>query len=170
MYYIILKQMLYTMFCGKKKYSYRLNRRYNLSILKQLNLGLEGGDEVCYDLLQLGVSVGTDGSVFSDSLQESRLVGLDVLHELLLEGGDLRGVEFVEMASDAAVDYGDLFLDGHWHVLALFQELGETNTSVEELLGGCVQIRTELGESCYLTVLGELQFHGTSHLKLNNIF
>ena len=67
--------------------------------------------------------------------------------ELLLELGDLGRVDFVQESPDTAVDDGHLLLNGHGDVLALLEELGQTDTSVEELLGGGVKIRPELGES-----------------------
>lgn len=51
-------------------------------------------------------------------------------------------------------------------VLPLFKELSQTNTTVQQLLSGGIQIRTELSEGSHLTVLGQLQFHGTSHLMI----
>lgn len=57
-----------------------------------------------------------------------------------------------------------LFLNGHGHILALLQQLSETHASVQQLLGSSVQVGTELGERGDLTVLGEFQLHGTSHL------
>lgn len=59
----------------------------------------------------------------------------------------------------------------HWEessvltVLALLEQLCESYASVEQLLCGGIQIRTELGEGGHLTVLGQLQLHGTSHLE-----
>lgn len=50
-------------------------------------------------------------------------------------------------------------------VLALLQQLSEPDAPVEELLGGSVQVRTKLGEGSDLTVLSQLQLHGTSHLE-----
>lgn len=52
-------------------------------------------------------------------------------------------------------------------VLSLFKELSQTNTTVQQLLSGSVQIRTELSEGSHLTVLGQLQLHGTSHLVMD---
>lgn len=49
-------------------------------------------------------------------------------------------------------------------VLSLLEEFGEPNTTVEELLSGGVQVRTELGESGDFTVLGELEFHRAGDL------
>lgn len=57
-----------------------------------------------------------------------------------------------------------LLLNGHGHVLALLEQLGETHTAVEQLLGGGVQVGAELREGSHLTVLGQLQLHGTGHL------
>ena len=78
------------------------------------------------------------------------LGSLDVSQELLLELGDLSRVDFVQESPDTAIDDGHLVLNGHGNVLALLQELSQTDTSVEELLGGGVKIRPELGESCDL--------------------
>ena len=49
--------------------------------------------------------------------------------------------------------------------LGLFKELGEAGTAVEELLGGLIEIRAELGEGGDLTVTGELELHGGSDLE-----
>ena len=57
-----------------------------------------------------------------------------------------------------------LIFNGHGHVLTLLQQFGQTHTTVQQLLGGSIQIGTELGESSNLTVLSQLQFHGTGHL------
>lgn len=51
-------------------------------------------------------------------------------------------------------------------VLPLFKELSQTNATVQQLLSGGIQIRTELSEGSHLTVLGQLQLHGTSHLMI----
>ena len=70
-----------------------------------------------------------------------------MLNEGSLEGGDLAGVNLVQEATDTAVDDGDLVLDGHGHVLALLQQLGQPHASVQQLLGRGVKIGSELGES-----------------------
>ena len=49
-------------------------------------------------------------------------------------------------------------------VLGLLEELSESDTSVEELLGGGVHIGTELGEGGDFTELGQIQLHGTRNL------
>ena len=49
-------------------------------------------------------------------------------------------------------------------VLVLLQKLSKTNTTLELLLGGSIQVRAELCESSHLTVLGELELHRTGDL------
>lgn len=51
-------------------------------------------------------------------------------------------------------------------VLSLLQQLSEPDTSVQKLLGGSVQVRTELSKGSDFTVLSQLQLHGTSHLRV----
>lgn len=68
----------------------------------------EGGDEVNNDLLQLLIALFGDLAVFSDGGEQGLMAGLDVRCELLLEGGDLAGVQFVQVATDTAVNDGDL--------------------------------------------------------------
>lgn len=48
--------------------------------------------------------------------------------------------------------------------LSLLEELSQTDTAVQQLLGGLIEIRAELGESSDLTVTGELELHGGSDL------
>lgn len=55
-------------------------------------------------------------------------------------------------------------------ILALLQQLCKSHTPVEQLLGGCIQIRAELSESSDLTVLSQLQLHCTSHLGVHTRF
>ncbi|RNA39582.1 acetylglutamate semialdehyde dehydrogenase [Brachionus plicatilis] len=49
-------------------------------------------------------------------------------------------------------------------ILTLLQQLGQSDTSAQQLLSGSVQIRAELGESSDLSILGQFQLHGTGHL------
>ena len=108
--------------------------------------GHEGGD----DLVQRGVGLGAQVAVSGDLVEKSGLGALDVGQELLLELGDLGGVDLVQESPDTAVDDGHLLLDGHGDVLTLLQQLGQSHTSVQQLLGGRVKIRSELSESCNL--------------------
>lgn len=92
------------------------------------------------------------------------MVALEVDQELLLELGDLGSLDLIEVSSDSGIDDADLFLGWERRVLFLFQQLGKLGSSVQQLLGGGIQIRTELGEGSDLSVLGELKLHLTSDL------
>ncbi|RUS30139.1 hypothetical protein BC938DRAFT_479810 [Jimgerdemannia flammicorona] len=59
---------------------------------------------------------------------------------------------------------GDLDLDGERLVLGLLEQLGEASTTVQQELGGRVQVGSELGEGSNLTVLGKVQLQGTGDL------
>ena len=84
----------------------------------------------------------------SGNLIQQRLLGsLDVGKELLLELGDLGGIDLVQESPDTAVDDGHLLLDGHGHVLTLLQQLSQPHASAQQLLGGSVKIGSELSES-----------------------
>ena len=89
---------------------------------------------------------------------------MDGLEVHLLELANLAGLDLVEVSTDTGEEDAGLLLDGHGHVLLLLEELGELLASVEELLGGGVQVRTELGEGGDLTILGELELEGTGQL------
>jgi hypothetical protein len=70
----------------------------------------------------------------------------------------------VEETVDTRVDQRNHLVDGHRRVLLLLEELGETLTTGQGLLGRGVEIGTELGESSNLTVLGQEELQGTSDL------
>ena len=99
------------------------------------------------NLVEGSVRLGAEVTIGTNLVQKGLLGSLDVSEELLLELSDLGRVDFVQESPDTAVDDGHLLLNGHGDVLALLQELSQTDTSVEELLGGGVKIRPELGES-----------------------
>lgn len=79
-----------------------------LLLLVAYDLG-EGAQELGDNVLQLVVAVIGDSTLLGNGGQQSRLVGLDVGKELLLESGDLGGVHFVEVTSHTAEDDDDLF-------------------------------------------------------------
>merc|ERR1719464_1485787 len=103
-------------------------------------------------------------TVSGNLVQQRLLCSLDVGKELLLKLSDLGGVDLVQESPDTAVNDGDLVLDGHGHVLTLLQQLSQPHASAQQLLGGSVKIGTELSESSDLSVLGQLELHGTSDL------
>eukprot|EP00967_Tisochrysis_lutea_P118128 scaffold191599_cov27-Tisochrysis_lutea.AAC.1 len=107
--------------------------------------GGELGGELGEDLLHL--------------LVERRINGA-LLGNLGEDGGrrpDIGHSELVEVATRASIDANDLILEGHRHILVLLEELSEAGAAVEEVLGGGVEIRAELGEGGDLAVLGELE-------------
>lgn len=80
-----------------------------------IDLSLESGHEISDNLLQFGVCVGGNVALLGDAGQDVSVAGLHHGHELLLELGDLGGVQLVQVATHAAVDDGHLLLDGHGH-------------------------------------------------------
>ena len=91
-------------------------------------------------------------------------LGVDGFEVHLLESGDLRSLDLVEVTSHTGVEDASLLLDSHGHVLFLLEELSQLLTTVEELLSGSIKIGAELGESGDLTILGELELKGTGDL------
>ena len=84
--------------------------------------------------------------------------------EVSLPLKDLEDGDVIEMTVDTSVDQRNHLVDSHGAVLLLLEKLSETLTTVEGLLGGSIQIGTELGESGNFTVLGQEELEGTSNL------
>jgi hypothetical protein len=80
------------------------------------------------------------------------------------ELGDLACDELVQVTTDTSVKDGDLLFSGDGNVLLLLEEFSELLTSVKELLGGSIEIGTELCEGGNLTILSKLELEGTSDL------
>jgi hypothetical protein len=120
------------------------------------------------ELLENGLdgAIGLLGklSLSSNSLKNVGVLGVDGLEIKFLEGSNIGSVDFVEVTSDTGVKDANLLLCWHWNVLLLLKELSKLLTSVKELLGGGIKIGTELGESGNLSVLGELELHGSRNL------
>jgi hypothetical protein len=116
------------------------------------------------DVLDLGLELLAEGTLVLELLEEGRLVGAEVREEVRLPLEDLGDGNVVEVTVDTSEDEGNHLVDGHGLVLLLLEELGETLTTVEGLLGGSVQVGTELGEGGHLTVLGQEELEGTSDL------
>ena len=77
---------------------------------------------------------------------------------------NVRGRNLIEITSNTSVEDAYLFLRWHRNVLLLVHELSKLLTSQEKLLGGGIEIGTELGESLYLSELGKIELDGTRHL------
>jgi len=87
-----------------------------------------------------------------------------VRHVEGFEFADVGSSQFVKVTADSSVEDAYLLGSGHWHELVLLEELGELLTTVELLLGGDVEIGTELSERSDLTVLRELELERTGDL------
>lgn len=129
-----------------------------------LHLEARARDELLKDGLKLRVGLVTESLLCLDCLNDVGVLALEVVEEHFLEFADFGGLDLVEEATDTSVEDANLFLSDHGHVLLLLKELGELLTSVEEMLGGSVEIGTELGEGGDLSVLGQLEFERTSDL------
>ena len=112
------------------------------------------------------MSIGLWGKLTlgSDGLKDVSVLGVDGLEVHFLEFSNVGGVDLIEVTLDTGVKDANLLLSWHWDVLLLFKELSKLLTSVKELLGGSIKIGTELGEGGNLSVLGELELHGTGNL------
>lgn len=92
------------------------------------------------------------------------MLGVDGIEKHLLEDTNIGSVDFIKVTSDTGIKDANLLLCWHWDVLFLLKELSKLLTSVKELLGGGIKIGTELGESGNLSVLSELELHGSRNL------
>lgn len=61
------------------------------------------------------------------------------------------------------LDDGDLFLKREGLVLTLLEELDQSTTTLQQELGGGIEIGTERSESGNISVLGKVQLEGTSN-------
>lgn len=157
---------------GRRRSCDRLRLWYNDRIRSSaLHGAARLRDEGLEDTGQLLLVSGLKLARGTDPLEELGVVRPDVHEELLLELADLTGHHPIEIASHTREDDTDLFVSSHGDLgysltyeLLLLEELGQLGSTVEQLLGGGVQIRTELGEGGDLSVLGELQFELTGDL------
>ena len=86
---------------------------------------------------------------------------LDVGQKGFLKGLDVLDVNAIAVSLDSDKEGGNNVFWLVRLVLALLEEFVETDSTVELLLGGRIKVGTELGEGSNLTVLGELELHGT---------
>jgi hypothetical protein len=121
---------------------------------------VEGGNGV----LQLSLKLLADLALLLNGLLDLRVVALEVSEEVRLPSKDLVGGDGVEVTVDTSEDEGNHVGDSHGRVLLLLEKLSETLTTVEGLLGGGIEIGTELGEGSNLTVLGQEELQGTGDL------
>lgn len=92
------------------------------------------------------------------------MAALQVSKEVRLPLEDLGDGDSVEETVDTGEDQGNHVRDGHGGVLLLLEQLGQTLTTGKGLLGGGIEIGTELGEGSDLTVLSKEELQGTGDL------
>jgi hypothetical protein len=124
----------------------------------------KGLGEACDHISQLGLQILAERTFPVNLGKEVGLVRAEVGKEVRLPCEDLVDGNVVEDTVDTGEDQRNHLVDGHGRVLLLLQELSQTLTTVEGLLGGGIQIGTELGESGDLTILGQEELQGTCDL------
>ena len=141
---------------------------FQFSLISQDSLSdeVEAGSrqELLNDGRKVSISLLGELELSADGLEDVRVLGAEVLEVELLKLTNLVGLNLVEVATDTGVEDANLLLRGHRDVLLLLDELSELLTTVEQLLGSGIEVRAELSESSDLTVLGELELHGTGDL------
>ena len=70
------------------------------------------------------------------------MVGSDVLEEFLLELKNFRSNEDIKISLDTSEDNANLFFGFHGAILVLLKHFNKSFTSVQEFLGGGIEIRT----------------------------
>lgn len=115
-------------------------------------------------MADVGVELFGKGTFDSDGIEEGLVFRFKMGKVSFFELTDVGGGHFIKLSSDTSVQHAHLFFSGHWHELFLLEQFSQFLTSVQKLLGGSIEVRSELSESGDFSVLGELQFHGTSDL------
>ena len=122
------------------------------------------GQELFNNGLDVSISLLGDLTLSSDGLENVGVLGTEVVKISVLELANVGRVDGIEISSDTGVEDAHLLLRGHRNVLVLLDEFSELLTSLKELLGGGIKIGTELGEGSDLSVLSQIELHGTGHL------
>jgi hypothetical protein len=118
-----------------------------------------------YDgILQPSLQVLAQSALLVNRRQQIGLVAPQVAEEVRLPCENLVDSDGIEVSVDTGIDEGNHFVDGHWRILLLLKEFGKTFATVERLLGGGIQIGSELGKRRDFTVLGQEELEGTSDL------
>ena len=112
----------------------------SLRTCSSLHQETSSGDELLEDGSELSVGLVGEGLLGLDVLNDVSVLGLEVVEEEFLELANLGGLHLVEETTDTSVEDANLLLSAHGDVLLLLEELGELLTSVEEVLGGSVEI------------------------------
>jgi hypothetical protein len=105
-----------------------------------------------------------DLELSSNGLKNGTVLLSNVLEVSFFELFNVRGGNVIKIASNTSVEDTYLLLRWHRDVLLLVHKLSKLFTSQEKLLGGGIEIGTELGESLYLSELGKIELDRTRHL------
>lgn len=87
-----------------------------------------------------------------------------VFQKEFLELADFRCLDLVKIPSDACLDDAGLIFRAHRLLLLLLQQLSQLSASVQLLLGGSVQVGSELRECSHFSLLRQFQFQRTGDL------
>src|SRR5437588_348447 len=80
-----------------------------------------------------------ENRLLDDGLANLRMVGVHVAIECLLPGNDLINRRVVQIAVGGSVDEHDLFFDRYGLILGLFENFGQTLSTVDTCLGGLIK-------------------------------
>mmetsp|Transcript_27976 Transcript_27976/g.58799 ORF Transcript_27976/g.58799 Transcript_27976/m.58799 type:complete len:353 (-) Transcript_27976:577-1635(-) len=111
-------------------------------------------------LLSLG---GENISSIHNLLKNGSMCTLHMGKERLLECLHVLDIDPIAVSLNSNEERGNDLLRLIRHVLPLLEKLVKTNSTVELLLGGGIEIRSEFGEGGNLTVLGQLELHRTGN-------
>lgn len=139
----------------------------NLSLRKKkqiFSLRQEALVESANDLSQLSISLLANLALLLNNLENTRTAGLQVSQEVSLPLQDLVNGDLVKETVNTGENERNHLVDSHGGVLLLLQQLSQSLTTRKSLLGGSVQVGTELGEGSDLTVLRQEQLEGTGDL------
>merc|ERR1711970_286689 len=116
------------------------------------------------NLSHLSLSSLRQLSLFRNSIQKPTMNRSHMIIKSQLKLGNILIINLIQKPSDTSKNTNNLSGNIHRLVLNLLQQLGQSNTSIQKLLGGGVHIRTELSKSGDFSELGQVQFHGTGDL------
>mmetsp|Transcript_24779 Transcript_24779/g.45972 ORF Transcript_24779/g.45972 Transcript_24779/m.45972 type:complete len:512 (+) Transcript_24779:271-1806(+) len=108
-------------------------------------------------------TIAQDISSIDNLLQDTGMSSLHVHQKCLLESLHMLHIDPVAVSLHTNEKTGNNLLRLVGHVLSLLEELVKTNSTVELLLRGGIQIGSELGEGSDLTVLRQFELHGTGN-------
>ena len=121
-------------------------------------------NEIFEDCLEFCVNLLVNSVLIANRGKDVGMFRVKHIQVHLFEFLDFRSHKLVEVTSHTCVEDACLLFDGHWHELLLLEQFSELFSSVKKLLGGGIKIGTELGESGDLTILSQLELHGTGDL------